>query len=167
LETLASLTELNRRARSAEVDEQLVRLRRDAYPDLLAARDGREAVRPRQHADPFPEISGRAPEVAAVELSADVLGGSIQHHGCLLLRGLFGPARVAQLVDDLDRAFAARDAASRGVPTSETSPWYVPFEPSTASPALLTGRQWVKKCDGIYVADSPNALFDVIDALEA
>jgi ectoine hydroxylase-related dioxygenase (phytanoyl-CoA dioxygenase family) len=31
----------------------------------------------------------------------------------------------------------------------------------------LTGRQWVQKCDGIYVADSPNALFDVVDALEA
>jgi hypothetical protein len=141
-----------------------VRLRHDAYPDLPAARD---ELWPRHHADPFPQLSGRAPEVAAAELGADLLGGSIQHHGCLLVRGLFAPARVAQLVDDLDRGFAAREAASRGVPPLETTPWYVPFEPGPPSPPLWTDREWARQLGGILVADSPNALFNVIEALEA
>jgi len=164
LDVLATLTERNRRVRSAHIARQLVRLRHDAYSELPAARDG---VWPRSHADPFPDVSGRAPEVAAAELGADILGGSIQHHGCLLVRGLFAPARVAQLIDDVDRGFAARDAALRGVPLAETAPWYVPFEPGPPSPPLWTDREWTRQLGGILVADSPNALFDVVEALEA
>jgi hypothetical protein len=95
------------------------------------------------------------------------MGGAIQHHGCLLVRGLFAPARVAQLIDDLDRAFAAREAAARGVPPAETAPWYVPFEPGPPSPPLWTEREWARQLGGILVADSPNALFNVIEALAA
>jgi hypothetical protein len=164
LDALATLTDRNRRARSAQVDKQLVRLRHDAYSDLPDARD---ELWPRPHADPFPELSGRAPEIAAAELDTDIMGGSIQHHGCLLVRGLFAPERAAQLIDDLDRAFAARDAASRGVPPGETGPWFVPFEPGPPSPPLWTEREWARQLGGILVADSPNALFDVIEALEA
>jgi hypothetical protein len=158
------LSDQNRRARSVQIDKQLRRLRHDAFADLPAVRD---ELWPRPYADPFPNLAGRAPEVAAAELGADILGGAIQHHGCLLVRGLFAPTRVAQLIDDVDRSFAARDAALRGVPLQETTPWYVPFEPGPPAPPLWTDREWARQLGGILVADSPSALFDVIEALQA
>jgi hypothetical protein len=164
LDTVATLTDQNRAQRSAHVDWRLRRLRHDAYFDLPTAPEER---RPRTYADPFPELSGRAPEIAAAELDVDVLGGSIQHHGCLLVRELFAPAQVAQLLDDLDRAFVAREAADNGASKDETAPWYVPFEPGPPAEPLWTDRVWAKNLGGMLVADSPNALFNVIDALAA
>jgi hypothetical protein len=144
---VASLTIRNKSTRDAEVEERLLRLRHEAYFDLHAAP---RAVWPPVFSDPFPGVEGRPPEITSAELTAEVAGGAIQHHGCLLVRGLLSPERVARLVDDTDRAFRAREDALDGAPVSRTRPWYVPFEPGPGSPPLVDSqREWVRDC-GAY-----------------
>src|SRR5262245_1729716 len=61
-----------------EVASTLVDLRL-AAADSYDAGSGR-APWPPHYADPFPECSGRIPEITPAELSADVLGGAVTHH---------------------------------------------------------------------------------------
>jgi ectoine hydroxylase-related dioxygenase (phytanoyl-CoA dioxygenase family) len=161
---VASLTIRNKSTRDAEVEERLLRLRHEAYFDLHAAP---RAVWPPVFSDPFPGVEGRPPEITSAELTTEVAGGAIQHHGCLLVRGLMSPERVARLVDDTDRAFRAREDALEGAPVSRTRPWYVPFEPGPGSPSLVDSqRQWVRDCGAVWAADSPAAMFDVFECFD-
>jgi len=162
LDEVAILTERNRTQRSAQLDTRLRRVRHDAYFELPIARDEQ---RTRAYADPFPELSGRAPEITAAEFSVEMLGGAIKHHGCLIVRGLFAPTQVAALLDDVDRSLAARDAYHSGT-AEETTPWYMPFMPGMPEAPLNTDRLLAKMYGGMLVADSPTALFDVIDMLD-
>jgi hypothetical protein len=90
-----------------------------------------------------------------------VLGGAVLHHGCLLVRGLMGTERVQQLRADIDRAFSAR-ADGRDEPG-----WYEAFEPDTDAALLAARRKWVEDCGAMWAADSPPALLDILDALDA
>jgi phytanoyl-CoA dioxygenase PhyH len=164
LDEVAILTERNRTQRSAHLDMRLRRVRHEAYFELPMVRDEQ---RTRAYADPFPELSGRAPEITAAEFSVEVLGGAIQHHGCLIVRGLFAPTQVAPLLEDVDRSLAARDAFHSGRASEETTPWYMPFMPGMPGAPLNTDRLLVNKYGGMLVADSPTALFNVIDMLDA
>lgn len=160
---IAALTAENRRNRDAEVDARLVQVRHDAFGELDATPI---ANWPRTFRDPFPDVEGRPPEVSPAELTTDILGGAIQHHGCVLVRGLFSEERAATLVCDTDRAFAARVASEAGAPPGETSPWYAPFVPDAQWPELAAAqRNWVRDCGAMWIADSPAALFDIMEGL--
>jgi hypothetical protein len=88
------------------------------------------------------------------------VGGAVLHLGCLVVRGLLSDARVAQLRADIDTAFSARDRGDeRG--------WYEPFVPDDNSTTLAARRKWVEDCGAMWAADSPPALVDIVDALEA
>ena len=163
VDQLTSLSAENRRRRDGAVDERLVRLRHEAFSELDAAP---LPVWPPTFDDPFPEVEGRPPEVSPAELTSPILGGAIQHHGCVLVRGLFSADRVATLVDDTDRAFEARTEAEAGAPAAKTTPWYVPFEPGAEWPRLAEAqRKWVRDCGAMWIADSPAAMFDVMEGL--
>src|SRR6266850_2219117 len=163
LEQVARSTVENRRRRDAALDERLVRLRHEAFSELRSAPP---SVWPPAFGDPFPEIHGRPPEISRADLTPSVLGGAIQHHGCLLVRGLFSAERVATLMDDTDRAFRARTDAEAGAPAGRTTPWYVPFEPGAEWPVLTESqRKWVRDCGAMWIADSPAAMFDVMEGL--
>jgi len=155
------LTAQNLRTRDASIDARLVRLRHDAFAEL---RSTPRAVWPPVHRDPFPDIRDRPPEISPVELTASILGGAIQHHGCLLVRNLLSVELATRLIDDTDRAFLARDDSLAGAPCSQTTPWYAPFEPGPDSPALTEHqRKWVHDCGALWAADSPATMFDIIE----
>jgi hypothetical protein len=103
------------------------------------------------------------PEISASELTAELLRSAIFRHGCLLVRGLLPSARVEQIVTGIDRAFEAHDAAADGAPPSETTPWFVPFEPASGAPLP---REWVRDGGGVLAVDSPRVFFDVMEAFE-
>jgi hypothetical protein len=160
---VARLTAENRRSRSAAIDEKLARVRHEAFRELEATP---LLAWPPEFDDPFPDVEGRPPEVSPSELSAAVLGGAIRHHGCLLVRGLFSSDRAQQLVNDTNRAFTARADFEAGSPLTETSPWYAPFEPDPEWPRLAESqRNWVRDCGAMWIADSPAALYDVMEGL--
>ena len=159
-EAVKVLSEQNRARRDGDVETRIVELRRDSpLPDVSTTRGRRWPPRAR---DRFRGVVG-IPEVPRNRLSVKTLRSGILRHGCLLVRGLVGPERVHQLVDDIEQAFAAYDAHERGEPTSATAPWFVPFDPP---PGPTVPREWVREGDGVLAVDSPRALFDVIEAFD-
>jgi hypothetical protein len=118
-------------------------LRRPDPPDRRAA-----------YPDPFPDVHGRLPEIGPQEITAEVLGGGILHHGAVIVRGMLAPDDVRRLRDGMDRTFVARDEADD--PDAGRPPWYLPFR---------TGKKTLgekPKPHYIRLVDSPRMLEDVL-----
>lgn len=158
-------TVVNREQPETEVEQRLVGLRHAAALQLGAS----VPTHPWPHplADPFPNVIGQPPEILGDELTSEVLGGAILHHGCVLVRELIEANRARELVELIDAAFDAREAHLAGAPLSETAPWFAPDPAYDAigSPALVQ-RALNRKLNAVIASDSPRALFKLIDALE-
>jgi ectoine hydroxylase-related dioxygenase (phytanoyl-CoA dioxygenase family) len=146
-----------------KVEEHLVELRCSPVPPGPGSGDDW----PPDFADPFPDVSARPPEITGVELSAETLGGALQHHGCLIVRALVDRDLATALRDATDRLFDAR-RRNRGVAGAAEPPWYVPCaEWSTRYPeqsAVL--RAFNDECSAMHVIDSPRSLYLAARALE-
>jgi hypothetical protein len=154
------LTDGNRLIRSPEIEARLVRLRHDAFASIDCS-GGREQWPP-DYADIFADVDG-IPEVDAEHLSAEAVGAGILHHGSLIVRDLLGPEQVEQMVESMDRAFAMCSAGmDDGAPVSETTPWYVPFNPGLGY-NLGWGRRFVLDGGGLWTVDTPRVMFDLLD----
>jgi hypothetical protein len=112
----------------------------------------------------FGDVDG-PPAVGPDELTLDTLRDGILGHGCLHVRRLVPEQRVNNLVDGIDRAFAAYEARAAGAPVSETTPW---FEPFTPGPGYSVGpkRKWAWEAGGVLVADSPRLMYDLLETLD-
>ena len=167
-DAISEWTALNRIDPDPWIESHLVDLRCDPG-NLDAGADSGKPVEPwpRQLEDPFPDISDRPPEIQADELSMEVLGGAILHHGCLLVRGLIARDRAEELRATIDRAFAGREQHVQGVSSDQTAPWYVPCAPWDAAEPVAANavRSYNDTCKAVHVADSPRALFQVLEAL--
>jgi len=113
--------------------------------------------------DPFPGVQ-QIPEIGARDLTADILGGAIQHHGALIVRGMIDAAQNRALTEIIEQAFATAAAARAGADGATRSPWYCPFPLDPADGA--SGRDFTAMCGAIWAADSPRALFDFIAFLK-
>ena len=115
--------------------------------------------------DPFPGLVGAPPEVVPADLDAPTLGGALQHHGCLLVRGLLGPATANELAEAVDRAFVAREATDSA--DDRAAPWFAPCRAWDARrpDKAAAARKWAQECATMQVVDSPRALRLVTDAL--
>ena len=82
------------------------------------------------------------------------------------MRGLIPPATVGNLVEGIERALAAYDAADDGSP-GDDDPWYEAFQPA-ASQQKWSPRfpKFLRSGGGVYAADSPPAFFDLLEAVE-
>ena len=95
-----------------------------------------------------------------------MLGGAIVNHGCLIVRGLATREEAHDLSRSIDRAFDACDARNSGTPLEETAPWFVPFNPRPEYSLTVGERWWVRNGGGVWTADSPRLMFEVLDLLE-
>jgi Phytanoyl-CoA dioxygenase (PhyH) len=159
LAEIDALSRARRRRSNPKAEQRLVRLRLDAVSEL----DHSPPVGawPPEVDDLFPDATA-PPEVSRDGLTLDALRSGIFRHGALLVRGLIGPARVRQLVDDIDRAFAGYQACVAGAPASTTAPWFVPFDP----PIGDDERTWCIEAGGVLAVDSPRGLFDLVETFE-
>jgi hypothetical protein len=159
LDAIEELTRANRECPDPAVEARLVALRNQAFVHVTSDSAVRSA-RP----DPldFFRDGPRPPETAGGELTVDIVRSAISHHGSLLVRELLPAADVARLVEDADRAFEAKSA--HAMSPSAGSPWYRHFE---ATESLDIERWSVERYDGVFVADSPRTLFDLIAAYKA
>jgi hypothetical protein len=163
LDAVRLLTRANRASGDPAIEVRLVELRHRAFTELPDTSP--YDTWPRTLPDPFPDTVGAPPEVDLEGLSSDVLGGAIVNHGCLLVRGFLDPDAVGRLIATIDRAFDACDARNDGVPLSETVPWFAPF--SAPGHTLTFGeRWWVRNGEGVWTADSPRALFEVLEEFD-
>ena len=168
-DAITAWTQLNRMQPDVHVEEHLVDLRCGASVDPSSAdRFEGNAESSADETDPFPEVFARPPEAKAAELSADLLRRAIKHHGCLLVRGLIPTGQADELRVTVDRQFAAREQHLRGEAPDATTPWYVPCArwDATAPEKAKALRLFNDRTRAVHVADSPRALFQVVDALE-
>jgi hypothetical protein len=150
------LAAANREHRDPEIEIRLLELRHDAACSL-ASGAGRSPWPP-TYSDPFPDVARRLPEIGIIELSTEVVGGAVAHHGGLLVRGILTADQVKRGVDAIHRVEARRDRADDG-PNGDS--WYRPY------PAVRGGetRARVKRHGGTWLADSPASTAVVLDML--
>jgi hypothetical protein len=161
LEAIALLTAANRSERHADVEARLVHLRREAFGEV-DSHSTRASWPPAPPRDLFPDVT--VPMVSAGDFDAETLGSGILCHGCLAVRRLVPPHHVAALVADIDAAMAGC-AAWESDHAADTAPWFVPF--TAPAPSMLGHtRKWVTNGGGVWTADSPRAMFDVLEVFE-
>ena len=157
--------------RLAEAVDGLTELRTDDDPVLdIRLRDLRAraaaswdapcglAAWPPVHPDPFPHVVGRLPEVDLGNLTAEILGGAVAHHGALVVRGVLDREDTHRHVAMIDRIHARRGPT--GVPpTSDDPAVEALFRPLRAGqkahdPVL---RRLIFDQGGTWLGDSPLA----------
>lgn len=117
---------------------------------------------PVAYADPFPHVRDSLIEVPRAELDVGVLGGSVQHHGALIVRGLLGSDDVDICVASL---LAARDAQERHFGGTEADRgWFDPVQTNSKLDAAL--RKNNADMGVVWLADSPRATQVYLDALD-
>lgn len=157
---IETLTRSNRAHRDPDNERRLLELRHRAGKVLTAAPTEVEGAGPDFEALPD---DGSLPEIRPGDLTPELLRAGILRDGCLLVRGLIDPGDAAILVEEIDAALAARDAHAAG--DSGEPAQYEEFVGDEEDKAGLMARQWVSG-GGVWAADSPRAMFSMIDALE-
>ena len=94
---------------------RLVDLRQEAARSFVPG-PGRSPWPP-TYGDSFPHLSGGLPETGVAELTSDVLGGAVAHHGALIVRGMFDEAQVRHSVDVIHNAQAHATTAQPRPPS--------------------------------------------------
>jgi hypothetical protein len=159
LKEVAELCERNRANRDPELERQILRLRHQA--GIL--RVGRADHKPKDPSPAFDRLpNGSAPpELAASELTPELLRAAILRDGCLLVRGLVSREDAEGLIAGIDAAVEARRSATNGWTGDGL---YEEFAPDP--PFILRERGWVDDSGGLWAADSPRLIFDMLDTLE-
>lgn len=152
LDAVDALQAADRLGADLDVETRLVNLRHAAYEEL---RDPARPDWPPSYPDPFPDVVGAVPEITRDQLTTEVLGGAILHHGSLLVRGLLSDETAAHMRSNAEQTFTARYARKEGVPLSETAPWFVPFRKGVHT---TFGWQYV-----VRVPDSPPSMSDLVE----
>jgi hypothetical protein len=160
-EALDRLIDANRARRDPAIELRVIALRREAVPATDAAA-GRSPWPP-VYDDPFPDAVGRLPEVSVDDLSADVVGGAVAHHGALIGRRLFDDPGTTRVLDGMRRAQEQLDRGDLDDGDVERASWYRSFPASEGA----NTRARVQKRGGIWLADSPANTALVLDLLAA
>jgi hypothetical protein len=103
------------------------------------------------------------PEVAPAELTPEVLRAGILRHGFLLVRGFLDTEEALRLAGEIERAFAAREAVQAGRPAPDG--YYEEFEPGPPFEDLGIHRPWIAVAGGVWGADSPRVMLDLLGLL--
>jgi hypothetical protein len=158
VDAIRLLTEANRRARDARIEKRLVDLRFDAFKLTDWPRE--RPMWPGRVEEIFP--GERIPEVARADLTVERLRSGITNHGSLIVRALANRKQAEKLRGDIDKALAAYDARANGVDSPDLAGWFEPFTHDRRS-----NRTKKRARGSILAVDSPPALFDLIETLEA
>jgi hypothetical protein len=162
LDAVDALTAANRLRRDSDLERRLVQVRHQAYWELQrsAGPSSWPVIAPGDDL-----VTTGPPRVLPEELTPEVLSTGILRHGCLHVRRLVPEDRVRILVDGIDRAIAGFDAHASGVSAKETTPWFEPLRPR---PEYSVGvkRKWVRESGGVWTADSPRVLCDLVDTID-
>jgi len=157
------LMSANRQRRRFAFEKRLVQLRHEAFAQLPPSTP--LAAWPPTVADPFPAGTD-IPDIDVAQLSTDTIAGGILHHGSIIVRNLVPRSQARRLATDIDRAFEASDNARSGASAPHQPPWYSPFKRFDGDP-IGFGREFANDTGGVWVADTPRIMFDLIHLLEA
>jgi hypothetical protein len=174
IEELESFTRRNQERQDAETEVKLVELRHAVgIRRLDEAQEG--AVYPEPAFDRLPDRNGDLTGIGPAELSPEVLRAGILRDGCLLIRGAVDRDTALALAEGIDRAFHAREKAQANYSAERRNPWgrrgkadrmyYSEFTPTPRFRKALS-RDWIQGGGGLWLADSPHLLFEMLGAFE-
>ena len=161
-EEIRALREANRREREPKTARRILRLAHLAGLALLERAKADSPDHPDPALDQLPECD-QLPEFDRDDVTPEVLRAAIVRSGCLLVRGAVDEQDVTRLVDGIGRAYAVREAQPRA--RSAGDGYFEEFEPDPRFD-LRFDRGVIRGGTALLAADSPQVLFDVIDALE-
>jgi hypothetical protein len=162
-ELLAEIEELsrsNRERRDADLEVRLVQLRHAAGVQLLDGATGGGAY-PEPAFDQLPDRNGG---ITPDQLTPEIVRAGLLRDGCLLVRGVLSQEGAGQLVEQIHSAFEARDALQAG--NQADGGYYHEFQPDPRFAGEEGARDWVAGGGGIWVADSPHLMFEMLDSFE-
>jgi hypothetical protein len=114
--------------------------------------------------DPFSGIDG-IPEISAHELDTPRLVAGIRRHGALLVRGLLATDVAERLAKGIRQAIDdCMDWHKRGG-GEPVSPWYARL-PLREDCELAEARYWIEGAGGVWTADSPRLMHEIIRLFE-
>jgi hypothetical protein len=163
LAEIEDLSRSNRERRSPEVEVRLVALRHVAGVRLLGS-GGAGARQPEPAFDRLPDGNGGLPGITPEQLAPDVIRAGILRDGCVLVRGVLSGDDAEHLKEQIAAAFDARDALQAG--RSADPGYYHEFVPDPRFAGEEGGRDWVAGGGGLWVADSPHLMFEMLDCFE-
>jgi phytanoyl-CoA dioxygenase PhyH len=164
-ELLAEIDELTRQNRESPDPQREIRLVELRHAVGIRRHDDPKAGAgyPEPAFDRLPDRNGDLADVRPDQLSPELIRAGILRDGCLLVRGLVDPRVAEGIARDIDSAFEARDAiagSGNGDPA-----YYNEFVPAPAFRESL-GRDWIAGGGGLWAADSPHLLFEMLDTFD-
>jgi hypothetical protein len=164
-ELLAEIEQLTAENRENPDDQREIRLVELRHAAGIRLHDDPEpaAAYPQPALDHLPDRNGDLADVPPERLTPELIRAGILRDGCLLVRGLVDPDVALGIARDIDRAFEARDASVGGGAGDPAH--YSEFVPAPAFRASL-GRDWIAGGGGLWAADSPHLLFEMLDTFE-
>ncbi len=163
-EAIDLLTASNRRERSSRIEERLVVLRHDAF--FHQTFSSGLPHWPPPVSDRFVDHHG-IPEIQREQLSADIIRDGVFNCGSIIVRNLLPAPDVERIRDGIAKAYESHDKALAGAPKSETTPWFVPFQPTSRDTDQEIDRTWYREGGAELAADSPRGLFNLIESFES
>ena len=154
------LTAANLTDRSQSNELQLLALRHLAGLRLVEA-TSEEPGHPEPDFARLPD-DGALPEIAASELTPELLRAGILRDGCVLVRGLVDRGRAVDFASKIDAAFDERTRREAGQMTGEGYCHTFVGDPRYEA-SLEDARPWVKEGGGLLAADSPQLCFEMIE----
>ena len=151
------LNSANRQQRRRQFDSELLALRSQGF--LAGDWTAPSPEWPSNVPDQFPGAG--IPEVGVEDLSATAIRSGLENHGSLIVRRLLGSSWVEKLRDNIERVLEAYDAVESDTVGPETEGWYEPFHRD------MDDRIKRHSKGSMLTADSPPALFDLLEAFES
>lgn len=159
LEAIDALVDANRLRPDGALESRLVRLRRAAFAEL-----DRSPRTPPAGPAVEPATVDEPPFLMPDQLTPATLRAGILRHGSVWVRGLVPTALTARLRDAIDRSFDAFDATIAGTASPETARWFDPLD-DIKDPDFA--RHWRRDANACLTADSPRALFELLEVMRA
>ena len=159
-EAIRILQSSNLSLQSSEIENQLTQLRHNAF---FAIDHGTpEGSWPQKVADLF-NASAVIPEIDATEVDVAKTRSGVFNHGSLIIRNLLSKDQIELLASSVENAFNAFDNVSQ---SDQTISWFSPLKTHKNMGGLDDDRPWVREGGGVLAAESPRALFNLINVFE-
>jgi hypothetical protein len=162
LDEIGELTNQNREHPDRRIERKLLDLRHRAGLRLTEEADAAPA-HPTPAFDRLPADSA-LPEARPDDVDPEFVRAAILRNGYVLIRGLVSPDEARSLADEIERAYVARAAHAAGAGDADES-YFAPFEPNRKFD-LSSERVFSQDAAGLWAADSPHVMFDILDAFE-
>ncbi|MBK5232554.1 MAG: hypothetical protein JJE13_06200 [Thermoleophilia bacterium] len=160
---IAELNEANRVSRSAKRDREIRKFRHLAGVEAANSPSPRPDLAEPAATSPARGAQSRCPEITPDELTPELLRAAILEAGCLLIRDLVPDEEALEMADGIEQAFTTR-ISLRENGGRDKDGFYDELVPE--SPYEVEKRDWVEQGGGVFAADSPKLLVDMLDAFD-